>query len=188
MNAEKTTKAYGYCRVSTVDQVNGTSLESQQDRITAIAKLHGYELVEIFIEGGVSGKIPLKHREEGKRLLQLVQDGDVIIASKMDRLFRSLSDAVAMSKKWQEANFYGGLGSENVTQAVSRDILADAMVRLEHRGFPIILHCHDETVVEAKQGTMSYSVFISTMSEVPTWAQGLPIAVEGWRGTRYRKA
>lgn len=93
-----------------------------------------------------------------------------------------------MSKKWQEANFYGGLGSENVTQAVSRDILADAMVRLEHRGFPIILHCHDETVVEAKQGTMSYSVFISTMSEVPTWAQGLPIAVEGWRGTRYRKA
>jgi len=93
-----------------------------------------------------------------------------------------------MTKKWGEASFYGGFLSENVTQAVSRDILAQAIVRLEENAYPIILHCHDEVVTELDDSTpWSLSCFIKFMTEVPTWAQGLPIAAEGWKGRRYRK-
>ena len=97
-----------------------------------------------------------------------------------------------MSKKWQEANFYGGLGSENVTQAVSRDILADAMLRVEAHGCPIVMHVHDEIVAEVihdpEHGhTYDLKPFETLVAQVPAWASGLPIAVEGWKGKRYRK-
>ena len=93
-----------------------------------------------------------------------------------------------MSKKWQEANFYGGLGSENVTQAVSRDILADAMLRVESYGLEIVMHVHDEIVIElSPHNPTKLETFEKIVARVPDWASGLPIAVEGWRGLRYRK-
>ena len=92
------------------------------------------------------------------------------------------------TKKWQETHTYGGKLAENVTQAVSRDILADAIISVDNAGFPVIMHCHDEIVSEAKRSdNADYSKFIAAMSKQPSWASGLPVAVEGWRGLRYRK-
>jgi putative DNA-invertase from lambdoid prophage Rac len=88
-------KVYGYCRVSTSEQaVSGMSLESQQQQITGYAMMKGWTVAEFFVEAGVSGSVPLAERPEGQRLLALLQAGDVLITARLDRTFRSASDAL----------------------------------------------------------------------------------------------
>ena len=88
-------KVYGYCRVSTAEQANGgLSLETQQQQITGYAMMKGWQVAEFFVEAGVSGSVPLADRPEGQRLLAALQPGDVVVAAKLDRAFRSAADAL----------------------------------------------------------------------------------------------
>lgn len=96
----------------------------------------------------------------------------------------------SLSKKWVRQDTYGGSLSENVTQAVCRDILAEAIKRLTAAGFNVVMHVHDEAIVEVPE-TLRCEDTVSRVEEImqepPTWAAGLPIVAEGWRGSRYRK-
>jgi DNA polymerase len=78
---------------------------------------------------------------------------------------------------------YGGRLAENITQAVSRDILADLLVRLEEQGLPVVGHVHDEVLVE---GTDSDKV-VEMMRSGPEWSKGLPLDAEAFVTARYRK-
>lgn len=91
--------------------------------------------------------------------------------------------------RWQRASTYGGSLAENMTQAIARDLLAEAMARIEAEGLEVIFHVHDEIVIEVKQFRAGYALerMETIMSEAPAWAKGLPLAAEGWRGKRYRK-
>lgn len=92
------------------------------------------------------------------------------------------------TRQWGQTDTYGGKLCENVTQAICRDLLAAAIVRLEKAGFPVVLHVHDEIVCEVDADDESAEARMSAiMSEVPPWAAGFPIEVESWRAVRYRK-
>lgn len=84
---------YGYARVSTQDQVNGTSLDEQKRMIQGAAMIRNEPVARIFVDGGVSGAIPLSQRLEGGEMFALAQEGDCIVASKLDRVFRDAADA-----------------------------------------------------------------------------------------------
>jgi len=82
---------------------------------------------------------------------------------------------------------YGGLLVENFVQAIARDIMADAMLRLEQSGYPLVLTVHDEIIADVPNDQGTLSEFTDIMSTMPSWAAECPAAVEGWEGTRYRK-
>jgi DNA invertase Pin-like site-specific DNA recombinase len=86
---------YSYTRVSTDRQANeGESLGAQDRTVAGYAMMHGLTVVRTFCERGVSGSMPLAERPAGRELLATLQAGDVVITPKLDRMFRSASDAL----------------------------------------------------------------------------------------------
>jgi DNA invertase Pin-like site-specific DNA recombinase len=85
---------FGYCRVSTVRQTEGESLDVQRRQIEGYCLMHGLRIDEIMVEEGVSGSVPVAQRPAGGRLFARLRKGDAVIAPKLDRLFRSALDAL----------------------------------------------------------------------------------------------
>lgn len=91
-------------------------------------------------------------------------------------------------KKWSRHTLYGGLLSENNTQAVARDVLVDCvLLRAEAAGYETVMHVHDEGVFEAPEGFGSVEELEKLVTVPPEWAKDLPLAAEGWEAKRYRK-
>ena len=88
---------------------------------------------------------------------------------------------------WGLVDTYGGMLTENVVQAISRDLMAEAMIRVEDAGYPIILTVHDEIISEVETTYGSQEEFERIMAMPVNWAPGCPIAVEGGAVQRYRK-
>lgn len=93
----------------------------------------------------------------------------------------------SMTGRWETRQGYGGFWTENAVQALSRDLLADAMLRIREAGYKLVLTVHDEIVAEARNGTGSLQEFLGMMEQVPAWARGCPVAVEGFETERYKK-
>lgn len=93
----------------------------------------------------------------------------------------------SFSKQWGRMSAYGGLLVENIVQAVARDLLADALLRVEVAGYLPVLSVHDEIVSQAPAGFGSEEEFERLMTTLPAWAEGCPVAAETWSGSRYGK-
>ena len=90
--------------------------------------------------------------------------------------------------QWKKVHTYGGKLTENACQAVSREILVPAMLRLEEAGYPPILSVYDEVVAEVPEDFGSLGEFEALMAgPLPAWAEGWPVGVDAWEGQRYRK-
>lgn len=118
--------AYGYVRVSSAEQAGDdrTSLETQRRKVAAVAELSGLDLARVIEEPGVSGGTALAERPGGRELLSLLQRGDTVIVSKLDRGFRNAADALAQAEAWKRQGIdliVADMGSEPVTEnGVSR--------------------------------------------------------------------
>jgi DNA polymerase bacteriophage-type len=93
----------------------------------------------------------------------------------------------SVTRKWQPYDLYSGLITENAVQAIARDVLVEAMLRAESRGYPVVLSVHDEVVCELPESEGSAHELEEIMREIPEWAEGLPLNAEGWEGFRFRK-
>lgn len=93
------------------------------------------------------------------------------------------------SKGWTDVRTYGGKLAENVTQALSRDVMAEAMLRLDAAGFDLEGTVHDEIIAEQEDRRIEERAkqFHDLMVAVPAWAKGLPLEAEVFVSTRYRK-
>ncbi len=74
---------------------------------------------------------------------------------------------------------FGGKLAENATQAIARDILANALMTLEAHGYPVVFHIHDEAVIEMPIGEGSLEEACQLMAIAPDWAEGLPLRADG---------
>ncbi len=95
-------------------------------------------------------------------------------------------EGVGTQKKWLRLESYGPKFVENIVQATARDILVEAMQRLDAKGYKIVMHVHDEAVIEAPADT-SLEDICSVMGETPAWANGLLLRADGYVCDFYKK-
>lgn len=82
---------------------------------------------------------------------------------------------------------YSGKLVENVTQAVARELLGYGLVQLdEHGGYPVVIHVHDSAGAQVPTGTGDVEEFAEILARTPAWAEGLPVAAEGYRSNYFR--
>ena len=96
-----------------------------------------------------------------------LEDGEVTYAK---AAWKPAADAT----EWPRARLWRGLACENVTQAVANDVLRHALRRLDG----VVLHVHDEIVVETADAAATTAAMTAAMTTPPLWAQGLPLAIE----------
>lgn len=146
-----------------------------------------YEIEKIFMTGGTFGRIRVTRfgdRRQHRRVTlpsgrSLVYRSVRIVAGEGNHKRIMFTD-----HRGAPADTYGGRLIENIVQAISREILAAALVRLHKAGFEVVGHVHDEAMV---QNTTDVERVSKIMCELPAWAKGLPLDAEGFACSRYRK-
>lgn len=98
-----------------------------------------------------------------------------------------VDDGIEYDFKSGRTRTWGGKLTENVVQAVARDLLAHGMLKLDKAGYNIIGHVHDEVIIDQRVGDGTLVEVLSVMTDLPAWAQGWPVSADGWEGQRYRK-
>lgn len=141
------------------------------------------EMEEAFRNGGRVGPHIKVIRDGDSRLVRLPSGRDITYHGVTFGQRTSFADP---RRRGARTDTYGGRLIENATQAIARDVLGEALVRLHEVGYDLVGHVHDEILVEGV-GTHSVRVVKKIMIESPTWADGLPIDAAGFTCRRYRK-
>ena len=94
-------------------------------------------------------------------------------------------EGLGQNNKWCRGETYSGKLVENITQATARDLLAEAMWRLEQAKFDIVAHVHDEVILEVPRGSITVDEVCGIMNQNPSWADGLPLASAGYIGEKF---
>ena len=91
------------------------------------------------------------------------------------------------TRKWQRSKIIGSSFFQSSVQATAADIMRYGSLRLAERGYDMRMRIHDEFLALMPVGVGSVKEMVEIISDTPEWAQGLPIAGEGWEGERFRK-
>lgn len=94
---------------------------------------------------------------------------------------------VPLGSGWVKTDTFGGSLTENVIQALTRDVLRDGLVAADKAGFQIVGHVHDEAIAEGDNNPDDLREFERILCESSPWAEGFPLASEGYIAKRYRK-
>lgn len=96
-------------------------------------------------------------------------------------------EGIGATKKWERIETYGPKLVGNIVQATARDLLAEAMINVDKKGYEIVMHVHDEIIVEISKDKGSLKEVCDVMAIAPEWAKGLPLRADGFECEYYRK-
>ncbi|MBU3100689.1 MULTISPECIES: DNA polymerase [Clostridium] len=96
-------------------------------------------------------------------------------------------EGIGTSKQWCRIDTYGPKLVENIVQAAARDLLAESMVNVAKARYKIVMHVHDEIIIEAPMEFGSLNGVCDIMAIAPNWAKGLPLRADGFECDYYRK-
>lgn len=96
-------------------------------------------------------------------------------------------EGLGQNNKWSRIETYSGKLVENITQATARDLLAEAMWRIEKAGLDIVGHVHDEVILEAPEDGVAVDDVCQIMNQNPKWADGIVLNSAGYQGYYYFK-
>ena len=97
-------------------------------------------------------------------------------------------EGLGANNKWTRGETYSGKLTENITQATARDLLAEAMRRMELAGIGIVGHVHDEVILEVPKDQYTVNEICDLMVQNPKWTDGLPLVADGYKGNYYFKS
>lgn len=97
-------------------------------------------------------------------------------------------EGLGANNKWTRGETYSGKLTENITQATARDLLAEAMRRMELAGLDIVGHVHDEVILEVPKDQYTVDEICDLMAQSPKWTDGLPLVADGYKGNYYFKS
>ena len=96
-------------------------------------------------------------------------------------------EGLGQNNKWRRIETYSGKLVENITQATARDLLAEAMWRIEKAGLAIVGHVHDEVILEVPENGVTVEDVCQIMNQNPKWADGICLSSAGYSGSYYFK-
>ena len=94
-------------------------------------------------------------------------------------------ESLNQNNAWSRGDTYGPRLVENFVQGTSRDLLAEAMWRMEQKGWGIVGHVHDEVILEVPKGSITVDEVCGIMNQNPSWADCLPLASAGYIGEKF---
>ena len=96
---------------------------------------------------------------------------------------------VQETKQWGEIDTYGGKLTENIVQAIARDLLGNSMLNMQEKGFSIVMHVHDEAISEIplENAEDRYNEMVKVMEQTPSWATDFPLKADGYITPFYLK-
>lgn len=163
-------------------------------------------LEKAFIYGGPAGKFIRVERDGADRIIRLPSGRGIVYHNvKENEILRNTTTGEKYIVKaafddpttvGRRIGTYGGRLTENVTQAVARDLLGAAMVRLVDAGYKVVGHVHDEVLIDVSGLDIENDPsrieahekrVKALMCENPSWAPGIPLNAAGWYGPRYKK-
>ena len=92
-----------------------------------------------------------------------------------------------LGARWIKTDTFGGSITENIIQALTRDILRDGLLAANDAGFKVVGHVHDEGLAEGDDNEKDLAEFENLLSNSSPWAKGFPIETEGFNSRRYKK-
>ncbi len=121
-----------------------------------------------------------------KKMVKVVDDEGAIVEREFETMEIAFWTPNPAKNGLTIETTYSGKLVENVTQGVSRDILSEGLLRLDSTGYPLVMHVHDSAAGEVPEGTGDVDEFCALMAALPAWADGCPVAAEGYRAKRFR--
>jgi DNA polymerase len=131
----------------------------------------------------------VKYRHDGDALRCRLPSGRVLSywGARLEGLDIVFMGQNQTTRKWEKTETWGGKLVENIVQAVARDCLALALLRLDEEGYKVAFHVHDEVVIEEPTDGRTWQDAAEVMGRPIDWAPGLPLRGDGYATKFYMK-